>query len=134
MREANCATDIVLEALAEVERAAPGLTLGQLAMLLHVVRTEGLRVSDLARQCGRSDSWVSRSVRAMAAEGEPGALAPAYGLIELLRGDDARVRHLVPTSSGKALAQSLVQIVVLEAAASVPMAPAPLIATAGSPE
>jgi len=89
MNDADHAADLLLAALAEVERAAPGLSLGQLTMLLHVVRREGVRVSDLARLGGWSDSRVSRGVRAMTAAGEPGALAPAHGLVEVLRGGDA---------------------------------------------
>ncbi|MNX93327.1 MarR family protein [compost metagenome] len=107
MNDADHAADLLLAALAEVERVAPGLSLGQLTMLLHVVRREGVRISDLARLGGWSESRVSRSVRAMTTAGEPGALPPAYGLVEILRGGDARVRHLVPTIMGAALAKSL---------------------------
>ena len=105
------AMDALLVALAEIERVAPGLTLGQLTMLLYVVRREGVRISDLARQGGWSDSRVSRGIRAMASAGQPGALPPAHGLVELLRGDDARARHLAPTPAGAALAQSLARLV-----------------------
>lgn len=111
MSDVEQAADVLLAALTEVERVAPGLTLGQLAMLLHVVRQEGVRVSDLARLGGWSDSRVSRGVRAMATAGEPGALAPAHGLVEQLRGGDARARHLAPTLAGAALAQSLIRLV-----------------------
>lgn len=107
MNDADHAADRFLAALAEVERVAPGLSLGQLTMLLHVVRREGVRISDLARLGGWTESRVSRGVRAMTEAGEPGALAPAYGLIEILRGGDARARHLVPTTTGAALAKSL---------------------------
>lgn len=107
MNDADHAADLLLAALAEVERVAPGLSLGQLTMLLHVVRREGVRISDLARLGGWSESRVSRGVRAMTTAGEPGALPPAYGLVEILRGGDARVRHLVPTIMGAALAKSL---------------------------
>ena len=98
---------ILLEVLARIERTAPGLSLGQLAMLLHINQNEGVRVSDLARLCGVSDATVSRSVRAMAAAGEPGALKPAHGLIELLRGADGRARHLALTPRGLHLAHQL---------------------------
>lgn len=111
MNDADHAADLLLAALAEVERVAPGLSLGQLTMLLHVVRREGVRVSDLARLGGWSDSRVSRGVRAMTAAGAPGALAPAHGLVEVLRGGDARARHLAATPMGAALAKSLVRIV-----------------------
>ena len=107
MNDADRAADHFLAALAEVERVAPGLSLGQLTMLLHVVRREGVRISDLARLGGWTEARVSRGVRAMTTAGEPGALAPAYGLIEILRGGDARARHLVPTSMGATLAKSL---------------------------
>jgi DNA-binding MarR family transcriptional regulator len=98
---------ILLEVLARIERTAPGLSMGQLAMLLHIVQNEGVRVSDLARLCGVSDATVSRSVRAMAAAGEPGALEPAHGLIELLRGADGRARHLALTPRGLQLTRQL---------------------------
>lgn len=111
MNDADHAADLLLAALAEVERVAPGLSLGQLTMLLHVVRREGVRISDLARLGGWSESRVSRGVRAMTTAGEPGALPPAYGLVEILRGGDARVRHLVPTIMGAALAKSLMCLV-----------------------
>lgn len=108
MNDADHAADLLLAALAEVERVAPGLSLGQLTMLLHVVRREGVRISDLARLGGWSESRVSRGVRAMTMAGEPGSLPPAYGLVEILRGGDARARHLVPTTLGAALAKSLI--------------------------
>lgn len=111
MNSSDNAADALLGALAEIERIAPGLSLGQLAMLLHVVRREGVRVSDLARLGGWSESRVSRSVRAMAVSDEPGTLSPAYGLVEILRGCDARVRHLVATPAGVALAQVLTALV-----------------------
>ena len=98
---------ILLEVLVRIERTAPGLSLGQLAMLLRIIQNEGVRVSDLARLCGVSDATVSRSVRAMAAAGEPGALKPAHGLIELLRGADGRARHLALTPRGLRLARQL---------------------------
>lgn len=108
MNDADHAADLLLAALAEVERVAPGLSLGQLTMLLHVVRREGVRISDLARLGGWGESRVSRGVRAMTMAGEPGSLPPAYGLVEILRGGDARARHLVPTTLGAALAKSLI--------------------------
>lgn len=108
MNDADHAADLLLAALAEVERVAPGLSLGQLTMLLHVVPREGVRISDLARLGGWSESRVSRGVRAMTMAGEPGSLPPAYGLVEILRGGDARARHLVPTTLGAALAKSLI--------------------------
>ena len=83
-------TQTLLTALAEVERAAPGLSLSQLVMFLHVRRQEGVRMTELSSLCGRNDAAVSRGVRAMAGEGEPGSLTPAYGLVELLRGTDRK--------------------------------------------
>lgn len=100
-------TQTLLEALVEVERTAPGLSLSQLVMLLHVRRQEGVRMLELSSLCGRNDAAVSRGVRAMAVEGEPGSLAPAYGLVELLRGTDGRSRHLALTAAGNALADRL---------------------------
>lgn len=98
---------LLLELLAEVERTAPGLSLGQLTIFLHVIKSEGLRVSDLACLCGISDATASRGVRAMAAAGEPGTLGAAHGLVELLRGVDGRARHLALTPRGVGLADRL---------------------------
>jgi DNA-binding MarR family transcriptional regulator len=100
-------TQTLLAALVEIERAAPGLSLSQLAMFLHVRHQEGVRMLELSSLCGRNDAAVSRGVRAMAVEGEPGSLAPAYGLVELLRGTDGRSRHLALTAAGNALADRL---------------------------
>lgn len=101
---------LLLEVLAEVERTAPGLSLGQLTMFLHVVKNEGVRVSDLACLCGVSDANASRGVRAMAAAGQPGTLGAAHGLVELLRGADGRARHLALTARGLGLADRLAAI------------------------
>jgi len=100
-------TRTLLATLAEVERAAPGLSLSQLAMFLHIRHQEGIRMLELSLLCGRNDAAVSRGVRAMAVEGEPGSLAPAYGMVELLRGTDGRSRHLALTAAGNALADRL---------------------------
>ncbi|WP_172448525.1 MarR family winged helix-turn-helix transcriptional regulator [Caulobacter mirabilis] len=108
--EPDQVADVLLDLLREVERTAPGLSLGQLVMLLHILRREGVRVLELAELCGRTDAGVSRGVRAMAPAGEAGTLEPAYGLVELLRGADARARHLVPTSAGLALRDRLADI------------------------
>lgn len=97
----------LLAILAEVEQTAPGLSLSQLAMFLHILRREGVRMTELSALCGRNDAAVSRGVRAMAVPGEPGTLAPAHGLVELLRGADARNRHLAPTAAGLRLADRL---------------------------
>ncbi|MFS0710160.1 hypothetical protein [Brevundimonas phoenicis] len=107
-------TQTLLTALAEVERAAPGLSLSQLVMFLHVRRQEGVRMTELSSLCSRNDAAVSRGVRAMAVEGEPGSLAPAYGLVELLRGTDGRSRHLALTAEGNALADRLSAILAAE--------------------
>ena len=47
-------------------------------------------MADLAHQCGESYSTVSRGIRKLASPGDPGALAPAYGLVELLSDADDR--------------------------------------------
>lgn len=107
-------TQNLLTALVEVERAAPGLSLSQLVMFLHVRRQEGVRMTELSFLCGRNDAAVSRGVRAMAGEGEPGSLTPAYGLVELLRGTDGRSRHLALTAEGNALADRLSAILAAE--------------------
>lgn len=105
--DARPMSDILLELLAEVERTAPGLSLPQLTMLLHVVRNEGVRITDLACLCSATDASVSRNVRAMATAGEPGTLGAAHGLIELLRGADGRARHLAITPRGRQLTERL---------------------------
>ncbi|SJM55116.1 hypothetical protein FM111_04675 [Brevundimonas diminuta 3F5N] len=107
-------TQTLLAALAEVERAAPGLSLSQLVMFLHIRRQEGVRMLELSSLCGRNDAAVSRGVRAMAGEGQPGSLTPAYGLVELLRGTDGRSRHLALTVKGNALANRLGAILAAE--------------------
>lgn len=98
---------ILISVLVEVEKTAPGLSLSQLNMFLHILRLEGVRMTALSELCGRQDAVVSRGVRAMAVAGDAGTLAPAHGLVELLRGSDARSRHLAPTPAGKALADRL---------------------------
>jgi len=105
-------------ALSEVERVAPGLSLGQLTMFLHIARQEGVRMTDLSDLCGRSDTAVSRGVRAMAVADDPGTLAPAYGLVELLRGVDGRSRHLALTPTGVELARRLTAVLCANAGAN----------------
>ena len=70
-------TRTLIAALAEVERAAPGLSLSQLVMFLHILRREGVRMTALTPLCGRNAAVVSRGVRAMAHRGEAGTLEPA---------------------------------------------------------
>ena len=94
--EAEEMAGILISVLVEVEKTAPGLSLGQLVMFLHILRLEGVRMTALSELCGRHDAVVSRGVRAMAVAGDAGTLEPAYGLVELLRGSDARSRHLAP--------------------------------------
>lgn len=102
--EADEMADVLIAVLAEVEKTAPGLTSGQLVMFLHILRREGVQMTELSTLCGRHDAVVSRGVRAMAVAGDAGTLAPAHGLVELLRGADARRRHLALTPAGNALA------------------------------
>ena len=71
-------------------------------------------MTELSSLCGRNDAAVSRGVRAMAGEGEPGSLTPAYGLVELLRGTDGRSRHLALTAEGNTLADRLSAILAAE--------------------
>ena len=116
--EAEEMAGILISVLVEVEKTAPGLSLGQLVMFLHILRLEGVRMTALSELCGRHDAVVSRGVRAMAVAGDAGTLEPAYGLVELLRGSDARSRHLAPTTAGMALADRLSRLIVRRAEAS----------------
>lgn len=98
----------LLACLALVTRTAPEMRLNQVVMFLITARNEGLLMADLAHQCGESYSTVSRGIRKLASPGDPGALAPAYGLVELLSdADDRRARHIVLTDKGRALDQRL---------------------------
>ena len=106
-RDMDRMTDVLLAALGEFERAAPGLSLGQAAMFLHIIRCEGVRMTELSALCGRNDAVVSRGVRAMAVAGEAGTLGNGLGLVELSRGRDGRTRHLAPTPAGLMLAEQL---------------------------
>ena len=94
----------LLACLALVTRTAPEMRLNQMIMFLITARNEGLLMSQLARQCGESYSTVSRGIRKLASPDDPGALPPAYGLVELLSdADDRRARHIVLTDRGRAL-------------------------------
>lgn len=108
-------TRTLIAMLSEVDRTAPGISLSQLAMFLHILRREGVRMMELPPLCGRNEAAVSRGVRAMAKAGDAGTLEPAYGLVELLRGADARSRHLAPTGAGLALADQLTQLFNMDA-------------------
>lgn len=101
---------ILLASFREVERVAPGISLTQLTMLLHIILSEGIRVSELARACGTTDATTSRAVRAMLGAGEGAVLGAGHGLVEQLRGPDGRARHLAPTERGLALVADLVSI------------------------
>ena len=98
----------LLSCLELVTRTAPDMRLNQVVMFLVTARNEGLLMADLAHRCGESYSTVSRGIRKLASPGDPGALAPAYGLVELFSdADDRRARHIVLTDKGRALDRRL---------------------------
>lgn len=104
------ANDPLLLCLRDVGEVAPEMRLNQLSMFLMIAASEGVLMGDLARRCGESLSTVSRGVRRLASPGDPGALHPAYGLVELLSdADDRRARHIVLTERGRALADRLAE-------------------------
>ncbi|WP_333591054.1 MarR family winged helix-turn-helix transcriptional regulator [Brevundimonas sp.] len=102
------AAEGVLDWLMLVKARAPGLSLGQLAALLHTARREGVRMTELADLCRESVANTSRYVRSMTAVDYPGSLGEAHGLLELQRGaQDARVRHVLLSADGRALIKAL---------------------------
>lgn len=102
------AADGVLDWLMMVKARAPGLSLGQLAVLLHTARQEGVRMTELADLSRESIANTSRYVRSMTPADYAGSLGEAHGLLELQRGErDARVRHVLLSDDGRALLQAL---------------------------
>lgn len=102
------AVDGVVDWLMLVKSRAPGLSLGQLAAFLQTAGNEGVRMTELADLCQESVANTSRYVRSLTAADYPGSLGEAHGLLELQRGaHDARVRHVLLSSDGRALVEAL---------------------------
>lgn len=115
------AADGVVDWLMRVKARAPGLSLGQLTAFMQSARNEGVRMTELADLCGESVANTSRYVRSMTAADYPGSLGEAHGLLELQRGaHDARVRHVVLTTEGRALMAALEAALDPDAAGAAP--------------
>lgn len=93
---------------------AGDLRLNQLEIFLVVAHQEGLTMKEISHLTEQSESIVSRGVRAMTSEGDPGALAPSFGLLELLANrSDRRLRHVVLTERGRDLRRQLTHLMSL---------------------
>jgi len=83
-------------------------SLTELSILLAVCEYEGLSVLSLARVCGMPRATASRAIRRLAAPGTPGALAPARGLVALVRApNDNRSRYVFLTARGRGLCETI---------------------------
>ena len=101
----------LLECLGIVSALAGDLRLKQLEIFLVVAHQEGLTMKEISVLTRQSESIVSRGVRAMTSEGDAGALAPAFGLLELLANRaDRRLRHVVLTDKGQDLRRELARL------------------------
>lgn len=98
----------LVQCLRMLTEVAPEMRLNQIVMLLVAADDEGILMGDLARRCGESHSTVSRGIRKLSSPDDPGALMPAYGLVQLLSdASDRRARHIVLTPKGRAVARRL---------------------------
>lgn len=98
----------LLECLQLIHDVAPDMRLNQLKMFLIAANRDGIVMGEMTSLCCDSYWNVSRGLRQLASEGDPGALAPMHGLVELLSGaEDKRARHIVLTAKGRALAGRL---------------------------
>jgi DNA-binding MarR family transcriptional regulator len=79
----------------------------ELTALLAVAEHEGVSVSSVARLCRFTEATASRTIRRLAPEDMPGALAPARGLLILARApNDNRSRYVFLTPRGRALCRA----------------------------
>lgn len=93
--------DRLIDSLLMAKAKAPNLRLGQLILLLQIARSDGLRVTELARLCGESEATTSRYIARMTDADYAGSLGDRYGFVELQRGQfDSRARHVVLTERG----------------------------------
>ena len=93
-----------MSAISLAQDRAPGLTLTQFLVFMAVADDEGIRLNELAARIGESQAVISRTVRALTTNGEPGTLPPAHGLLALMRdGHDGRGRRAVLSTAGRTL-------------------------------
>jgi DNA-binding MarR family transcriptional regulator len=98
----------VLDILDVFRGRGPGVSLNSVVAFLQASENEGVCMKELAFLCRLSDATASRCVRALAAPGTPGALAPALGLIELFQNPrDGRGRLVFLTEDGRALRDAI---------------------------
>ena len=102
----------VLAALVLLRDSAPRLTVNELTVLLYVAENPGINIVELSIIAKLNMATASRSVRALACRGTPGALAPYAGLVEVLSNPrDGRGRLLRLTQAGLALCDQLDSII-----------------------
>lgn len=102
----------LLAALELMGASAPRLTVTELKVLLYVAENPGINVAELAMVARLNMATASRSVRSLACENTPGALAPYAGLVQVLNNPrDGRGRLLRLTPAGIALCDQLDAII-----------------------
>lgn len=98
----------VLAAVETFLQMDPGITLNSVLVFLYVAENQGLNLSELAAVSRLRKPTASRSIRALAARGAPGARPPYLGLIQVRTGGIARnSKTITLTPAGLDLCRTL---------------------------
>lgn len=99
--------DSILACLDVIREIHADLSLADINVLLLVAARPGISRSELARQMNISIDAASRSLRALASSDDDNPRPPALGLIQTLKGSDARTRRSYLTVEGAEVVERL---------------------------
>jgi DNA-binding MarR family transcriptional regulator len=109
--EARRADRILREALKVLIVMHPRMSLPQAMTFIRVAWEEGLTISELAKRCGVQPNTISKHLRDLGPIDR--RQKPSLGLITVVQGvhDGRRLRHVVLTERGAAVARKMTAIV-----------------------
>lgn len=106
-RSASRERDSILACLDFIREIHPDLSLADINVLLLVAARPGISRSELARQMNISIDMASRSLGALTGPDDDYPRPPALGLIQTLKGSDARTRRSYLTAEGAEVVERL---------------------------